>query len=232
MLTSNESIDDYREVTATERAAIEKSDAEWARPPQSLVEQWRLVGGDYNEATGFGEINGLTNLSAHDMSETLLSGRLNCVESNFAYNVKIRTNLKQMGNPAVPSKGYDFTFAGCVNMEIADMRESTIAQSFKRTFLSCSKLRRVLGIVHIAHYTSIDNAFGGCAALEDIQIVFGQSVSFKDSPRLTLESINYMVSNARNVEAITITLHPDCFARLTEELIAAASEKQITFVTT
>ena len=38
--------------------------------------------------------------------------------------------------------------------------------------------------------------------------------------------------NAANTTPITITLHPDAYARLTDEIITAATAKQINFVTT
>ena len=39
--------------------------------------------------------------------------------------------------------------------------------------------------------------------------------------KLSLASVEYMVANATNTAAITITLHPEAYARLTDELIAA-----------
>ena len=46
---------------------------------------------------------------------------------------------------------------------------------------------------------------------------------------LNFESLRYLVSNSGNgTSPITITLHPDAYARLTEELIATAADKNIT----
>lgn len=51
-------------------------------------------------------------------------------------------------------------------------------------------------------------------------------------PYIEMECIEYAVSHAANEKPITITLHPDVYARLTDELIVQAAEKQITFATT
>lgn len=77
ILASGESADDFREVTADERAKMEAGRDAWVRPPQELIERWnalckiahyngldasgniiRKVAGRYNEATGFFELYG------------------------------------------------------------------------------------------------------------------------------------------------------------------------------
>ena len=43
-----------------------------------------------------------------------------------------------------------------------------------------------------------------------------------------MSSVNYMVEHATGTSAITITLHPDAYARVTSAILAAANAKQIT----
>lgn len=72
MLTATEKIEDYKEVTETEKTALEASDAAWERPPQSFIDEWNralmydaggclllddVQFGKYNEETGFFECN-------------------------------------------------------------------------------------------------------------------------------------------------------------------------------
>ncbi len=61
---------------------------------------------------------------------------------------------------------------------------------------------------------------------------------FGDSPPLSLESLSYIVTNAVNPRVITITVHPDVYAKLTDPENAewyavntAAQAKQIAFAT-
>ena len=77
------------------------------------------------------------------------------------------------------------------------------------------------------------------------------SKSLSDSPLLSLSTMQYLVSNAANTKVITVTVHPDVYAKLNgdmtneaaaatpadelaqwQALIAQAAEKQITFATT
>lgn len=59
-------------MTATERAAIEQSDAAWVRPPQAFIDAWNRecaykgvadYFGRYNELTGYFELNGITDIT-------------------------------------------------------------------------------------------------------------------------------------------------------------------------
>ena len=85
ILTESESIEDFREVTASEKAALEAADTAWVRPPQEFIDRWNhrgrvpVVGGEFkkvgqfNESTGFFELNEFTDI---DYSEALEIDRL------------------------------------------------------------------------------------------------------------------------------------------------------------
>lgn len=99
-------------------------------------------------------------------------------------------------------------------------------------FYGLSFLRKILGIIVDPGSAKWNNTFGYCTALEDVRIRnLRSSLSFKDSSKLSLSSLQYLVTNASNTSPITITLHPDAYARLTDELIAQATAKQINFAT-
>ena len=62
------------------------------------------------------------------------------------------------------------------------------------------------------------------------------NVDLRDSPLLTLESFQYLIENATNTSAITVTVHADVYAKLTDPQQAewyavntAAQGKQISF---
>lgn len=103
----------------------------------------------------------------------------------------------------------------------------------QNVFYGCQLLKRVLGnIVFTFKTTDASGAFSACRNLSDISIKsLKQSISFVDSPLLSLSSLQYLVTNAANTSPITVTLHPDAYARLTDEIITAATAKQINFAT-
>ena len=63
-------------------------------------------------------------------------------------------------------------------------------------------------------------------------------ISFSDSPLISLESLQFMITNAANTSPIIVTVHAAVYAKILDEsnadwhaLIEAATAKQITFAT-
>lgn len=153
---------------------------------------------------------------------------------------KIRTIIPVYNSHSVSTLGkasYS-TFAGCDNLEVlmwstlkftssssAVVERLDVAGS--HMFNGCSKLR----YVHPMKCTTsgnIPNMFGGCTSLIETKIyeVKG-NISFSDSMMINKDSILCLIQNAVPTTAITITLHPDAYARLADDAdIVAALEKQ------
>ena len=77
--------------------------------------------------------------------------------------------------------------------------------------------------------TTIDQqTFQECYSLEYIKMeLLSSSIKFADSSNLSQESVIYMIQKASPTSAITITLHPDAYARLKDDAeIVAALEAQ------
>lgn len=106
------------------------------------------------------------------------------------------------------------------------------------TFAACTNLRRIIGKVKLNDIGK--NTFAGCQALEEISLHdLRNSISFVDSPLLSLASLQYLVQYASNSNPITITVHPDVYAKIIDEtntewnqLLTDAAAKNITFTTT
>lgn len=89
-------------------------------------------------------------------------------------------------------------------------------------FMRCEALREI--DTPIQFYASPDSAFSSCAALEEVRLYkLAYNVSFGQSPHLSLASLQYLVDNAANTKAITVTVHPDVFAKLTGDITNAAA---------
>ena len=94
-------------------------------------------------------------------------------------------------------------------------------------FLNCPNLR-IAYPLDVRGVMSAVDCFKGCVALQEVRL-FGISFScsFADSPLLSKASLLYMISNAAPTVAITITLHPDAYARLAGDAdVVAALEPQ------
>ena len=111
--------------------------------------------------------------------------------------------------------------------------------NYERMFYYCRNLRRVLGIsLNLNGSASFINTFAGCTALETLEAKqLFKDLSLADSPKLSVESVRYIIENRRSdgvfgQMAFTLTLHPQAYARVTDELFALAAEKNITIATT
>lgn len=109
-------------------------------------------------------------------------------------------------------------------------------------FRWCRSLRSVYGVIQIvpnAGGNIFNWTFAGCSNLRDIQLKgLKMNVSFEWSPYLSLDSLIYMVANRYGTTAFTITVHPDVYAKLTDEtneewhkVLTDALAKDISFAT-
>lgn len=105
-------------------------------------------------------------------------------------------------------------------------------------FYNCQQLVTIVGGMTFENRNN-NAALVGCVSLQEIRIKQLQyNVNLKDSPLLTLESFQYLVENATNTSAITVTVHADVYAKLTDPQQAdwyavntAAQGKHISFAT-
>lgn len=105
-------------------------------------------------------------------------------------------------------------------------------------FYECRQLVTIVGGMTFENKNNLA-ALTGCKSLQEMRIKqLRYNVALKDSPLLTLESFQYLVENATNTSAITVTVHADVYAKLTDPQQAdwyavntAARGKQISFAT-
>lgn len=244
ILTASEDISDYKEVTASEKTKIEDADAAWTRPPQSFIDGWNEAAGScgtFNEDTGYFELNGLTDIT---YEQALYIYRHTAQGGRFGQTswkgLSFRTNL--------PIQGYGNTnaaneaFRECTSVETINLPTTygkhCRLSAISRMFQQCVKLEAIIGapiyVWNVAGNSNVNNAFYMCHKLKEVRIVWNcnYNISFSDSPLLSYDTIEYFITNATNTAAITITLHPDAYARVTEEIFALAAEKNITIATT
>lgn len=153
----------------------------------------------------------------------------------------IRTALCAIHSVYAENFSLDFLFYGATKLEFVRLStndpQGIWVNDMTSTFANCRKLREIVptivDVVKANYFPAWMNTFNMCDSLVSVKIKgLTHSLVFRDSPLLSLDSISFMVSNAANTAAITITLHPDAYARVTEEIFAAAAEKNITIAST
>lgn len=204
----------------------------------TLRDLYISAGAKYNEATGFYELNGLTDITEKEMRVIYKYAGTPQAKAAFAYS-KARTNLPMPGmyNGSV----YGAMFYGCPNLEVAYLgnRQSSptsydvplVYTEGNNCFYLCKKLKKIYGKIYQRNDWGL--TFGDCLALEEVRIAeLHSSIQLSWSPNLSKESVQYMITNAKPlsgaaVGSITITLHPTAYARLKDDadIVAALEAK-------
>lgn len=248
ILEAGETIANFREVTAAEWAQIEAADAAWVEPPQWFIDMWNSacgIYGKYNADTGYFELNGLVDITYKEAVLIYANRRhLSLDNHGFYASSTARTNLLPSTQNGLfgYTRSLEYSFSSCTNIEVIRLAPATLTvySSMVRTFNRCVKLRKILGAINVLQKPNLTEAFALCTLLEEVQIKgLTQNLSFSDSPLLSLDSLSYLVAQSAASNPITVTVHPEVYAKLADEintewhpLMAQATAKQITFATT
>lgn len=206
------------------------------------------AGAVYNQNTGFYELNGLTDITEEQMktiyTQTHGAQRMHNRNNVFESARTIRTNLPFISYFGIGLDGkFRCAFLNCAALETACVTSSiAYAADVSYMFERCPKLKKIIGQLDIRNITSnvnVTKMFYQCGLLEDVRISsLKVNISFSNSPLISLESLQYLITNAANTSPITVTVHADVYAKIQDEgqvdwhaLIETAAAKQITFAT-
>ena len=235
---------------ATEAAQAANEAAKLAAQAKELLfrDMWNnacRTYGKYNEETGFYELNGLADIT-YEQALVIYEYANEAAKSALAgVGRRGRTNIPSSEGSASPYLEFE------MNMSYSDNSSLEIVKfthTFGKVFMSlrnCKNLREVQGqFNYIKAYNNSDNRyypFYELPALEEVRYygINGNCRFACQSPKLSLASVQYAVERASNTPAITITVHSDVYAKLTDPsntewyaVNTAAQAKQIAFATT
>lgn len=217
----------------------------------TLRDLYISAGAKYNEATGYYELNGLTDITEEEMrviySRYLIDSGTNGRASGWLIlDEGERTNLPCITRADI----FDNLNNGIRGNKVELLRICAAStDDYTRVcYVSSSvavghflfpKLRKVIGVWQYnsdnpsAFNFSYGQPFYNCPLLEEIRMKkINKSHTFAASPNLSKESVQYMIENANPpsgaaVGSITITLHPTAYARLKDDadIVAALEAK-------
>ena len=183
---------------------------------------FEAAGATWNKDTQLWALDEIDDLTTDEVR--LMYSKWNKALFPFAYNDKdkIRTIF--------PFVGYSSNGATNVlsnpNIEIIPPAtgNNIISGSVASWFYNCHNLRKIKVVLDNNDFNSAN--FAACYKLEEVRIErLKKSVSFKDSPLLSNESILYMFEKSNAVDPIAITLHPQAYERaMADPAIIAATE--------
>ena len=231
-------------------------------PTLALRKLYIEAGAVYNEETGYYELNGLTDITEEQMLNDFLESYRLFPNPAYATPKIIRTNFGPKSNIEI-HYNLHLSFAFCDNRaEIVNLWPENIDYDISNTAAYCKvitinssfnsnpNLVTIRGILDLRECIDSHLFCYNSPKLRDIHLYgLKKNASFcVHSPLLSYNSIKFMVDNAANTSAITVTVHPTTYSYLTgtaqptaqvggtseqwQAIVTAASAKQITFATT
>lgn len=184
---------------------------------ETLIAEATAAGAVFNRTSRYFELNGLTDITAKQMRTILAAGARQSSTLPWAYvSSTIRTHLPRVGIGQAANAVS--TFRSCPFLETVEM-PNMILQG--EVFFNCNQLRSVNWKgTPIYDLNNTANAnFQGCSKLVELRGALRGNFDFNiaDSPLLSLASFQYMVDHAYNKSAITVTVHPTVYGKLTDE---------------
>lgn len=179
-------------------------------------------GAVYNADTGLYELNGLTDITEDQMREIYLYTASRIYDFNMSYTFSalyIRTNFP-VNKRYMANREFIGTFFICRDIEVIYISDKTgMVNSFNSPFYQCHSLREIMGEIIITPIKQFYfNPFADCWALTTFKLTgVSNNLSLSASPKIDLASMKWMIDNANNTAAITITVHPELYAKLTDE---------------
>lgn len=204
------------------------------------------AGAVYNQNTGFYELNGLTDITEEEMKVIYVqTNHMDYIENmNDVFSaLNFRTNLgfKQVRRVYNRTFNLKNAFRENKNLEVLKLGDSTndnwvVKCSDVQDFVYyCRNLKEIIGYIECPVVVN----FLYTPLLEEIRFKnIVRDFGIKDSPLISLNSLQYLITNAANTSPITVTVHADVYAKIQDEtnvewhaLLTAAEAKQITFAT-
>lgn len=154
--------------------------------------------------------------------------------ANFYKSCPIKTNLPPHLSA---TDGGNYMFAGCSLLTKVNMN---LLLPLLATFANCTSLKYIRCYSPVAQNGNIDSVYLNCSELQTIEVskVFPRDFDVADSPLLDLTTFQGFVSKYDGSKAITIYVHPDVYAKLTDTsntqwyaVMTQAVNKKIAFAT-
>lgn len=201
------------------------SDVTYGAIPKEFIDRWNAAvvdfGGTFNESSGYFELNGLTDLSYQDALRIYNIKCAPCTASRVTdYIAPMSTALSSYNTfkartviPCVTTGTNMHRLTWNTYIEVTKFRIST---TYASSFASPTnyvhgqyRLRKMLDVYSVTSALTLNLFY----ALQECYFIVSANVTASDSKYLSLASVVYMVENAVNTSAITITLHATAYAR-------------------
>lgn len=113
----------------------------------------------------------------------------------------------------------------CAVVDAANLGTDSFSfMSYAAMFTGCSNLEEIYGNFYSSGTASLVVLFANCNKLREVRFYsIKTNFNVSSSPLLSLASFRHMLSRTDNSVAITITVHKDCYAKMTGDTSNAAA---------
>lgn len=176
-------------------------------------------------------LNGLGDITEKQMIDIYNAPR-SITTSAYAGN-ECRTFIINKGSASVAYPSLGGVFMATYNLETIGSGSETLYTSGMCDYMfhQCVKLKHIILKQFILTYAkSTVNMFSGCSSLITVKIDgLKLNLSLKNSPVISKESVLYIIQKAAPSSAITLTLHPEAYARLADDadIVAALTAQPL-----
>lgn len=143
--------------------------------------------------------------------------------SSFTFSFSGAPIITNIPFPTTATIGLREIFYNCDNIKIINIGTSRKVDQLYYSFFGCNYLKKIIGVINYIGST-ITSAFDGCYNLQDFNLKgLKTSLNISKCSKVSYESIHYLITNAINTTAITVTVHADVYAKLTGDTTNAAA---------
>lgn len=201
-----------------------------------LIATAKAAGATYNNSTHYFELNGLTDITAKQMRNILEWGTYerfinvcDCDMATVTNNIpRLRTTIPSVSFPSWRGKSYPLLTWMPQGLEIIKLfvsgnSDSIINLDNDLGLYDAPTLRCILDILRPTRSIRIGSPLYPTALstlyIKDLKF----SIDLARLSALSLSSLQYLVTNSANTDVITVTVHPDVYAKLTGDTSNAAA---------
>lgn len=211
-----------------------------------------VKGATWNDSTGYWELNGLTNLTNEQMqiiysvnNPAQLSAQSYAFAQYYKNNGPI-TTLPFTAASQLSRLAASINLSWNYSVQVLCLTWGSDAAGLVPTVSGINNfqiwyfgvLTTVVDVIQCSARFNI-NPFNGCSKLVNVKLSgVAANLQLSSTPVISLDSLTYLVDNASNSGAITVTVHPTIYGYLTDQsghpdwyaLAQTAAGKNISFV--
>lgn len=214
------------------------ADIEAVKNAGTLRDLFVAAGAVFNNETGFYEYGDYKDITEEEMMEMYVKTwnwwlsdkgilsyatcRTNLRPPFFQYIYKVYNLLQVFNNSQM--EYIDLT----TTVDISENYKYIKASNLDYSCQESNKLREIRGIIDVSQLKTSSSPILNGPALEKVRLSkLKTSINLRGTPMLSVESVLYLVQNSAATSNITVTLHPNAYARAVAdpEVQAALQEK-------